>query len=328
MGKIKNYINKVKYAKNTIPGCSIFLAIKIPFDCSLWQRRYHLLASEYYFYEFFRKNKKQRLEYVRDIECMQDIPNKFNNSEEYKILENKNAFNVLFQEQIGREYIYVDAASSYEEFTSFVSKNPTFMYKPISNLGGFGIEKMSVTKDDVEQVWNDIVSRGECLLEEVLVQHEKMAALNPDTINTVRVVSMVNDKGEINIPIANVRIGRAGAFVDNFCSGGMSASVDVKTGVVSSTAHTKAMDAYSVHPDTQCPILGYQIPEWEKVLELVKNGAKKLPGLRYIGWDVAIKKDGTVCLIEGNHNAGSDVHQVAAGKGLRSVYEEFLGKWD
>ena len=328
MGQIKNYINKVKHAKNTIPGCSILSALVIPFDCSLWQRRYRLLESEYYMFQFYKKNKKQRLEYVRDIECMQNIPNKFNNSEEYKILEDKSSFNAFFHDCIGREYIRIDSANQYEEFRSFVERNPKFLYKPLSSLGGFGIEKMSVNDANMEQVWNEIISRGECLLEEIVVQHEKMAALNPDTLNTIRVMSMVNDKGEVNIPIANVRIGRTGACVDNFCSGGMGASVDVKTGIIATVARTKQMDEYSVHPDTQCPILGHQIPEWEKVLDLVKNNAKRLPGLRYIGWDVAIKKDGTVCFIEGNHNAGSFIHQVAAGKGLRSVYEEFLGKWN
>lgn len=88
------------------------------------------------------------------------------------------------------------------------------------------------------------------------------------------------------------------------------------------------MNFYSIHPDTGCSILGYQIPQWQDVLNIVRESADKLPSLRYIGWDVAIKEDGSVCLIEGNHNAGSDVHQVAADVGLRPLYEQYLGKWN
>lgn len=326
--RIKNYFNKIRQVRNKIPNCNFISAIFIPFDINYWKKHYQLLESEYFFYNFYNKGKKQRLEYVRDHECMHNIPDTFNKSMEYKTLDDKSAFNDYFKDYIGREYLMINSDNTYEDFMSFVNRHPVFMYKPVSNLGGLGIEKMSVSDDNITQLWSDIKSRGDCLLEEVLIQHDQMAALNPDTINTIRVVSMVNDKGEINIPMANVRIGRTGAFVDNFCSGGMSASVDVNTGVISSLAYTKGMETYSVHPDTQCPILGYQIPEWDSVLKLVRYGAQKMPGLRYIGWDVAIKNDGTACFIEGNHNAASDVHQVAAGTGLRSLYEEFLGSWN
>lgn len=328
MGRLTNYIEKVKQAKKNIDKCNYITALKIPFDIRSWNIKYRLLESEYYLYRFFEKSNAQRLEYVRDEECMVDIPNKFNNSEEYKILDDKSKFNVAFQDCIGRDYLLMDGRTKYEEFCAFCQKYPVFMCKPLNNLGGFGVQKLSVSDGETERVWKELTEQGAWLLEEVLVQHAEMAALNPDTLNTIRVFSMVNDQGEVNVPLANVRIGRAGACVDNFCSGGMGARVDVNTGIVSTAAFNKKMETYSVHPDTQCPILGHQIPEWEKVVELVKSCAKRLPGLRYIGWDVAIKEDGTVCLVEGNHNAGSFIHQVAAGKGLRSVYETYLGKWN
>lgn len=328
MGRVKNYFDMVKRVRMKIPNCNYLSAILIPFDIHYWKKQYQLLESEYFFYDFLKKSKRQRLEYVRDYECMHNIPDTFNNSQEYRILEDKNLFNAFFSDSIGRGYVLIDSEQSYENFVAFAKKYPDFMCKPLNNLGGFGIRKISISNTNLEKIWNEILSQEPCILEEVLSQHTEMAALNPDTLNTIRVVSMVDEKGNINIPLANIRIGRNGAVVDNFCSGGMSASVDIKSGIVSSMAHTKQMESYSIHPDTQCPILGHQIPEWDKVLDIVRNSAQRLPTLRYIGWDVAIKKDGTVCLIEGNHNAGSDVHQVAAGKGLRSLYEECLGSWN
>ena len=43
-----------------------------------------------------------------------------------------------------------------------------------------------------------------------------------------------------------------------------------------------------------------KIPMWDRVLEVVIEAAKKIPQVRYIGWDIAITNDG-VELIEGNN---------------------------
>ena len=38
--------------------------------------------------------------------------------------------------------------------------------------------------------------------------------------------------------------------------------------------------------------------------------ARRLPTVRYIGWDVVIRNDGSCILIEGNDNADHDIQQV------------------
>ena len=50
-------------------------------------------------------------------------------------------------------------------------------------------------------------------------------------------------------------------------------------------------------------MLGFQIPNWNVLLQEVEEAAKLLPQCRFIGWDVAITEMG-IELIEGNHNPG------------------------
>lgn len=50
-------------------------------------------------------------------------------------------------------------------------------------------------------------------------------------------------------------------------------------------------------------MLGFQIPNWEHAINVVKTAAEKIPQCRFIGWDVAFTEKG-VELIEGNHNPG------------------------
>ena len=63
----------------------------------------------------------------------------------------------------------------------------------------------------------------------------------------------------------------------------------------------------------------------EPVINLINTVCGIVPNARIVGWDVSIKDDGKICLIEGNHNPGADVHQMAAKKGLRSIYKKYLG---
>ena len=48
-------------------------------------------------------------------------------------------------------------------------------------------------------------------------------------------------------------------------------------------------------------MVGMRIPMWDKVLEVVTKAAKRIPQIRYVGWDIAITNS-SIEIIEGNHN--------------------------
>lgn len=48
-----------------------------------------------------------------------------------------------------------------------------------------------------------------------------------------------------------------------------------------------------------------QIPNWKAVLDVITRAQELIPGVRLIGWDVAITPDGAV-LIEGNEDANNE----------------------
>ena len=68
-------------------------------------------------------------------------------------------------------------------------------------------------------------------------------------------------------------------------------------------------------------MLGYKIPNWEKVIETVTEAAKVVPQCRYIGWDVAILND-DVELIEGNHNPDHDLLEFVGSE--RMFYKKIM----
>src|SRR5699024_11501854 len=72
------------------------------------------------------------------------------------------------------------------------------------------------------------------------------------------------------------------------------------------------------HPITGERIIGFQIPFWERTLEMVKKAAGLYSGNRSIGWDIVITKSGPG-LIEGNHDWCKLLWQLPVEKGLKGM---------
>lgn len=57
------------------------------------------------------------------------------------------------------------------------------------------------------------------------------------------------------------------------------------------------------HPVTGTIVPGFEIPHWDKVIQICLDAAKYKEGANYIGWDVAIRENDVV-LVEANTNHG------------------------
>ena len=104
---------------------------------------------------------------------------------------------------------------------------------------------------------------------------------------------------------AILKIGN-GSVVDNFSSGGMYTYVD-ENGTVFVEAIDRDDNIYYKHPISNKQIVGFKVPMFKEAVDLVKECAKVVPQISYVGWDVAISKDGPV-IVEGNCFPG--VYQV------------------
>ena len=80
------------------------------------------------------------------------------------------------------------------------------------------------------------------------------------------------------------------------------------------------------HPISKIKIVGYEIPNYDKAINLVKECAKKIPEVKYVGWDVAIT-DKDAVIIEGNCFPG--VYQIKPSfvenkVGLIPIFEDAM----
>ena len=136
------------------------------------------------------------------------------------------------------------------------------------------------------------VQNGLLLVEEALQQHPEMSALYPYSLNTLRVCTLTDDKGDVHVLYSFVRTGRHGSFVDNTTSGGLNALI-CDDGVIRRPAMSDKTGMYfDMHPDTCTPFINFRVPYFDEAIALCKKAAKIRPDMRYVGWDVGITPTG------------------------------------
>jgi len=141
------------------------------------------------------------------------------------------------------------------------------------------------------------------LLQGRVRQADYAATIFPNTVNTIRLLTVTPPGGVPAVVAAVHRFGteRTG-FVDNFSAGGLVAAVDPVTGQLSQAAHVRPGNHLVLldrHPDTNAQISGRTVPDWSAVEALAKELCIRLPGMTYVGWDIALSANGPV-IIEGN----------------------------
>jgi glutathione synthase/RimK-type ligase-like ATP-grasp enzyme len=198
----------------------------------------------------------------------------------------------------------------------FCYSNPRFIIKPVIGSLGKGIRVIDM-KDvtDFNALYNELNS-GHYVAEEYLTACREISEFNPDSLNTIRVVTYSN--GNVFRVIGSfIRMGVKGSNIDNAHAGGVFAHVDVTTGTVTTEGVTTIGDRYVNHPTSGKRILGFQIPVWDKIIDTCRAAAGVIPEARIIGWDIAVANDYRVVIIEGNHMPDFDVMQSTARKGVK-----------
>ena len=151
------------------------------------------------------------------------------------------------------------------------------------------------------------------LIQEWVQQHERMAALNPTSVNTMRILSYRSGM-EVLIIYSVVRIGRSGSVVDNQCAGGISTTIS-EDGCLGKIAFGGFSKDNITKTDSGVVLEGYELPSYDKAIEMVKRLHLRLPFFNIVGWDIAIQKDGEPILIEFNTNPGLSQSAFCSGMG-------------
>jgi hypothetical protein len=134
------------------------------------------------------------------------------------------------------------------------------------------------------------------VVQERIVQHAKLAALHPRSVNTARLVTLCGDDGVPTVIAGVLRIGTGNSEIDNTTGGGIVASIDLGTGRCGAAISRYRVSEHKVHPQSGLPIVGFEVPYWAQVTSEVIRAHRLVPFPRTLGWDVAIENCGPVIL--------------------------------
>lgn len=289
--------------------------------------RHRVNVSEYLErYEFWRLTEKERDEFISRSE-MQCIYRKLVHPQVMRTFNNKVDFLRRFHQFVNRRWLYLNE-SGYSEFEDLVT-SVNCICKPIKGSAGAGVFKLY--RDDIQDPKElyDSLKEKNVLIEECLESCEEMASFHRESLNTIRVMTVSYGDG-FKVLGALMRMGVGDSVIDNTHAGGIFAPIDPVTGVIMLDGMDQKHKKYVFHPDSGKQIKGFQIPNWNKVLDVCKKAVHIVPETYFAGWDICICSDGRIELVEANHAPDVDGGlQVPFGKGIKAevqiVGQEVLG---
>lgn len=206
------------------------------------------------------------------------------------------------------------------------TRSGSIFAKTLSGFGGYGAFRIDSPLTERLDALHQRVLNGRFLFEETLIQHPAVSEVYSHSLNTIRVITIFDRQGRVNVACAAMRFGANGNPVDNAHSGGFFVAVDLESGALRPPGRRFLRYGGGVverHPETHFELDGFVVPHWEPALAMVRAAAEYLP-FPLVGWDVGITDRGPV-VVEGNHDPDIRMTEIATG-GFRKnpVFQEFV----
>lgn len=302
MNTIKRIISEMKACKDALkllPPPYNKSKVRYYLDMLLSIKKYGALADDYISMSFYNKSHEEKVKYVTSGN-KRLFYKKFYDDNARETLAKKNLFNKKYSNYVTRAWIYTEDVTI-DEIREFIKKQDRVIVKPTSSTWGKGVGVK--TYNDIDIIIENVQKGNHYMIEEVIVNHPDVAKVNPDSVNTLRVETCLDSKGDFHLLNVLFMVGSAKTIVSNCHSGGMMCHVDIKTGCIDNAGYNPKGIWYEEHPVSKIKLRGYKLPYIDKLEEYIKGVCQVMPNARYVGWDVVITPEGFE-LIEGNFCPG------------------------
>ena len=277
----------------------------------------------YYFYNFYKAKLRQE-------STNTDIYNNKINSYYYLTEKGINTPDIISIIEKGRFLTKDKKDISLAKILENIGNEEKLFFKPIFGCGGIGIIVLSKKNNQlsisgkaisINDIDKHIDKSTTYIVQKGIKQRKDISEINPSSVNTLRVVTQWR-KGNPQLSVCVLRIGRNGKDVDNSHQGGISVQINTENGFFFPYAIAEhGGGQFPMHPDTQYVFNGNKINNWKHVKETIISFAEKTPELKEIAWDIAITET-DITAIEINNDYGIDHLQCCCG-GLRRVLNVF-----
>ncbi|HHU64005.1 MAG TPA: hexapeptide transferase [Clostridiales bacterium] len=210
---------------------------------------------------------------------------------------------------------------SFDRAKSLLEAEQRFVIKP-AIYSGEGVDIFFYEKDnnnniDLQSLMKSYGSNY--IVQEVVSQHEVLASIHPQSLNTIRVISFLF-RGKVHISSSILRMGVGGSRLDNVSAGGLACPI-LPDGRLKERAMNIRSQWMTRHPDGAV-FADIKIPSYDKVLAAVDRAHRAVPHFRIVGWDFCIDEHGDPVFIE--YNGAPALNQVSCGPLFGDLTESVL----
>ncbi len=206
---------------------------------------------------------------------------------------------------------------NFKELLNILKEKEKLILKSTRSYGGKGVHLLEFKNDKFyydnnyikENSLKELINslNGNYIITEYVKQRQYADKINPTSTNSMRIMTLYDkDTDECWIGGVVHRFGTVeSGFVDNLTSGGISAGVDIKTGIIEQPL-SNFIDL-DLHPNTNEIIKGVKIPNWKFIKDKILEMSKYASRTPYLGWDVVVTNDGFKVL---EVNECADIHLI------------------
>lgn len=171
------------------------------------------------------------------------------------------------------------------------------------------IERGNLSKEIIKDIFSKYDNNF--TVQKKIIQHPHLAAFNPTSVNSIRITTYMDFRGNVKVLYASQRFGGKGKVYDNADdpkgTGGFCAIMP--DGTVKREIH-HYRNLKTTFLDDSIP---EKIPCFDKVVKAVKFMHTRFPQFALIGWDMSVTPDGHPLIIEYNFQPGLGTSQIANG---------------
>ena len=135
-----------------------------------------------------------------------------------------------------------------EEFKKFLENQDVVFAKTPIGEGGHGVKKIIVKNYKVENLYRELKENGQFLVEEAIIQSKELNEINPNVVNSFRVITLVDKDGKIHLLNNSLRINQDETAIIG-CTNDLYCSFDIN-GKINSNVIDDYGNIYETHPLT------------------------------------------------------------------------------
>lgn len=264
------------------------------------------------------------------------LPN--NSRKLYDLVDNKIRTKALAEARgmaVPETYAVIRSPADIRRFERLIAGRDSFVIKPARGSGGKGVLVIAGREEK-----HFVKASGAHISREEIHHHlqniiaglfslggKRDVALVEYRIRATRVMTELSFQGAPDVRVVIFRGYPVMAMMrastresdgrSNLHQGALGIGIDIATGrTVRAIHHGRTI---TVHPDLKVPLIGIQLPEWNRILEIAVT-CHEMTGLGYLGTDVMIDEEFGPLMIEVNARPGLAI-QLANGVGLRKRLE-------